>query len=457
MKLSNKLILSFLLAIFLSIFLISIIANSMINKRFDTYLVEEQQERLKRISRDLNQLYNENGHVFYEREINSYARLENIYIEVRDLDDKVLYASSNAGHMMHMGGMHGRMMRRHGMSGGQYVEKEFPLMAGDEKIGKLIIGYIDNSYLTEGALVFKETLAKSIFLSALFALFIGLGISILLSKSITRPLLDIRNMAIDIRKGNLNKRSVVKTNTREIKDLSESINYLAESLARQEDIRRKYAQDISHELRTPLTTLKSHLEALLDGIWEPNEEHLGILMAEIDRLSSLVDELRKSFRAREDEIILNKTTFNLSQELATIVTSFIPLYEKKACSIDMDIKDPIYIHMDRDKLRQIIHNLLSNSLKFLEKGGRVKIILREENNKAIIKVIDNGMGIKEDELPFVFNRFYSTKKTGEGASPSTGLGLTITKSIVEAHDGSIDIDSVYGEGTVVTIVLPLGS
>lgn len=126
MKLSNKLILSFLLAIFLSIFLISLIANSMINKRFDTYLVEEQQERLKRISRDLNQLYNENGHVFYEREINSYARLENIYIEVRDLDDKVLYASSNAGHMMHMGGMHGRMMRRHGMSGGQYVEKNFP-------------------------------------------------------------------------------------------------------------------------------------------------------------------------------------------------------------------------------------------------------------------------------------------------------------------------------------------
>lgn len=453
MKLSNKLILSFLFSIFVSIFLISFISNSMINKRFDTYLVEEQQKKLERISKDLNSLYNENGYVLYEREINSYANLENVYIEVRDLNNNVLYTSSNAGRMMHMRGMHGKMMRRHGMPIGNYVEREFPLMAGDEQVGKLIIGYIDNSYLTEGALVFKETLTKSIFISALLALSIGLGISILLSKSITSPLLDIRNTAIEIRKGNLNKKSRIKTNTKEIKDLSESINYLGETLAKQEDMRRKYAQDISHELRTPLTTLKSHLEAILDGIWEPNEEHLSILMAEIDRLSNLVDELKNSFRAREMDMVINKTTFNISEEIFTIVTSFIPLYEKKGFSIEMDIENNIYIHMDRYKLRQIIHNLLSNSLKFLKRDGKVKVTLRKENNKAIIQVIDNGIGIKKDELPFIFDRFYTTKEGSRG----TGLGLSITKAIVEAHNGTIDVDSVYGKGTRVTIKLPLDS
>jgi len=454
MKLSNKLILSFLLSIFVSIFLISYTSNFMINKRFETYLVEEQQKKLESISNDLNKLYSDNDYVLYQREINSYANLENVYIEIRDLNDNII-TSSNVGMMMHMRGIHGRMMRQHSMTEGNYVEKSFPLMEGEVQVGNLIIGYIDNSYLTEGALLFKETLTKSIIISALFTLFIGLVISVLLSRSLTIPLLDIRDTAIEIIKGNLTRKSKVKTNTREIVELSDSINYLGESLAKQEAIRKKYAQDISHELRTPLTTLKSHLEAILDGIWEPNENHLGILMAEIDRLSNLVDDLKNSFRAREIEFILNKTYFNLSKEISMIVTNFMPLFEKKGFSIDMDIEDNINITMDRDKLRQIIHNLLSNSLKFLKNNGKVEVVLRKENNKSIIKIIDNGSGIKRDDLPFIFDRFFRARDAIGDNSDGSGLGLSITKSIVEAHNGSIDIESSYGIGTTVTIVLPL--
>ncbi|NLV89008.1 MAG: sensor histidine kinase [Tissierellia bacterium] len=454
MKLSNKLILSFLLSIFVSIFLISYTSNFMINKRFETYLVEEQQKKLESISNDLNKLYSDNDYVLYQREINSYANLENVYIEIRDLNDNII-TSSNVGMMMHMRGIHGRMMRQRSMTEGNYVEKSFPLMEGEVQVGNLIIGYIDNSYLTEGALLFKETLTKSIIISALFTLFIGLVISVLLSRSLTIPLLDIRDTAIEIIKGNLTRKSKVKTNTREIVELSDSINYLGESLAKQEAIRKKYAQDISHELRTPLTTLKSHLEAILDGIWEPNENHLGILMAEIDRLSNLVDDLKNSFRAREIEFILNKTYFNLSKEISMIVTNFMPLFEKKGFSIDMDIEDNINITMDRDKLRQIIHNLLSNSLKFLKNNGKVEVVLRKENNKSIIKIIDNGSGIKRDDLPFIFDRFFRARDAIGDNSDGSGLGLSITKSIVEAHNGSIDIESSYGIGTTVTIVLPL--
>jgi len=426
----------------------------MINKRFETYLVEEQQKKLESISNDLNKLYSDNDYVLYQREINSYANLENVYIEIRDLNDNII-TSSNVGMMMHMRGIHGRMMRQHSMTEGNYVEKSFPLMEGEVQVGNLIIGYIDNSYLTEGALLFKETLTKSIIISALFTLFIGLVISVLLSRSLTIPLLDIRDTAIEIIKGNLTRKSKVKTNTREIVELSDSINYLGESLAKQEAIRKKYAQDISHELRTPLTTLKSHLEAILDGIWEPNENHLGILMAEIDRLSNLVDDLKNSFRAREIEFILNKTYFNLSKEISMIVTNFMPLFEKKGFSIDMDIEDNINITMDRDKLRQIIHNLLSNSLKFLKNNGKVEVVLRKENNKSIIKIIDNGSGIKRDDLPFIFDRFFRARDAIGDNSDGSGLGLSITKSIVEAHNGSIDIESSYGIGTTVTIVLPL--
>ncbi|NLK43165.1 MAG: HAMP domain-containing histidine kinase [Tissierellia bacterium] len=456
MKLSNKLILSFLLSIFISIFVISFISNTMINNRFENYLVEEQEKKLQRISNDLNELYKDNGYVLYEREINSYANIEKVYIEIRDLNDNIIITSSS-GRIMNMSGNHGRMMRQHQLPQGNYVERSFPLMEGSIQVGSLVLGYIDNSYLTEGAILFKETLTKSIFISAIFTLFIGLGISVFLSRSLTIPLLDISNTAIEIRKGNLNRKSKVKSNTKEIVELSESINYLGESLAKQESIRKKYAQDISHELRTPLTTLKSHLEAILDGIWEANEEHLGVLMAEIDRLSNLVDELKNSFRAREIDFILNKTTFSISKEIPLIVTNFIPLYEKRACSIEMDIEDNVFINMDREKLRQIIYNLLSNSLKFLKKDGRVKVVLRKENNKSIIKVIDNGLGIKKEDLPLIFDRFYTSRESWEENPDGSGLGLSITKSIIEAHNGTIDIDSIYGEGTKVTIVLPLNN
>jgi len=431
----------------------------MINKKFDIYLVEEQQNRLQSISDDINTLYNLNGYKLYETDINSYASLENIYIEIRDLKDNTIYYSSNGNGMMGMGGkmhgrMHGGMMGMRPIPEGKYTEKTFPLMEDKKQVGTLVIGYIDNSYLTEEALVFKDTLSSSIFISAIFTILIGLGTSILLSKSLTTPLVDIRNTAIEMRKGNLSKRSKINSNTREILELSDSINYLGETLASQENIRRKYAQDISHELRTPLSTLKSHLEAIIDKVWEPNEEHLTILMDEIDRLSSLIDDLKDSFKLEEADLNLNKSEFDLSSELVQIVESFIPLYEKGGYFLEMDLENNKHIYMDKDKLKQIMYNLLSNSIKYLDQNGKVKVSLREINSQLIIDVVDNGMGIKEDELPLVFDRFFKSNRLNKNSPKGTGLGLPIVKSIVEAHGGEIHVDSKYGVGTTVTINLP---
>ncbi len=454
MKLSKKLTLSFNFSILVCIIIISIISNLMINNRFENYLAGEQQSKLQKICDEINALYNKNGYKLYQREINSYASLENVYIEIRDLNDNILYTSSNRNGMGGMGGMHRQMMRMHNIPEGNYVEMSCPLLEENKEVGKLIIGYIDNSYLTESAIIFKDTLTKSFFLSAVFTIFFGIGTSIILSRSLTTPLIAIRNTAVEIRKGNLDKRSNVNTNTTEIVELSNSINYLGETLAKQENIRKKYASDISHELRTPLATLKSHLEAIMDGIWEPSQEHLDVLMKEIDRLSSLVDDLKDSFRSEELELVLNKTKFNMSKELNSIITTFIPLYFKEGFSIKTSIEDNIEIIMDRDKLKQIMYNLLSNSIKYLDVNGKVFVSLIKEKNNAIIKVKDNGIGIEEKDLPYVFDRFYRSDNSRNKNTGGTGLGLSIVKSIVEAHDGTIDIESIYGQGTEFTIVLP---
>ena len=241
----------------------------------------------------------------------------------------------------------------------------------------------------------------------------------------------------------------------EIKELSDSINYLGETLAKQESIRKKYASDISHELRTPLTTLQSHLEAIMDGIWEPSDKHLMILMDETNRLSSLVDNLKDSFNSDEHEMILDKSNFNLSNELKNIVTSFIPLYDKEDFIIETNIEDNIKISMDRDKLKQMIYNILSNSIKYLDDKGKVFISIKKKKENISISISDNGLGIREKDLQYIFDRFYRVDESRNIDTGGTGLGLSIVKSIVEAHNGSIKVISKYGEGTKFIILLPI--
>lgn len=199
----------------------------------------------------------------------------------------------------------------------------------NEDFGYLVLGYIDNAYLTESAIIFKNTLYESFIISGIITISIGLIVSIILSRRLTNPLINIRNTANEIQSGNLSAYSKVDTDVKEILELSQSLNFLGSTLAHQEDIRKRYASDISHELRTPLTTLKSHLEAIIDGVWEPTEDHLQILMSEITRLSNLVDDLKDSFSAEEYNINLNKIKFNISQEMENIITTFTPIYNQK--------------------------------------------------------------------------------------------------------------------------------
>ena len=452
MKLSRKITLFFITAILVSIVIVGLFSNRIINRRFDTYLVDEQRKKLDQISQEINDLYKENDYSLYKQQISSYASLENLSIKVTDLDGEIIYSSN---HMMRMGNMHKKMMRRHNISEGEYVESSFPLMGKDNQVGNLIIGYIDNSYLTENALIFKDTMNRLLISSAALAIFIGIIASIYLARSLTRPLLDIRNTAQEMQRGNLHRRSQLKTNTIEIKELSESVNYLGETLSKQEQIRNKYASDISHELRTPISTLKSHIEAIMDGVWQASPEHLAILLEEINRLSGLVEDLRLSFNSQERDLHLDKSRFNLSKELNDILDSFQPMFRKENISLKKDIEASIDIYMDRDKLKQIIYNLLTNSIKALDGPGEISIGLEKLDEEVLIRVKDNGRGIKEEDLSRIFDRFYRVDESRNTATGGTGLGLSIVKSLVEAHEGTISIESKYGEFTSFLIRLPI--
>ncbi|NLL80767.1 MAG: HAMP domain-containing histidine kinase [Tissierellia bacterium] len=456
MNLFRKIILSFILTILVSITIISITSNIMINNRFKNYLEEEQQIKFDKIYEEINNYYIDENLSLNQMNLMHYSMAEDIDLTIKDTEENIIYTTKNSPKngmgRMHMGrnSMHAN---KYGL--GNYVEKLYPLVYDSNAVGSLTIGYIDNSYITDGAVIFLDTMTQSLSISGLFAIAIGIIISLVLSNSLTKPLMVITETANKIRHGDLKAKSNVCTNTKEIIELSNTINYLSNTLSDQDKIRKQYASDISHELRTPLTTLKSHLEAMLDKVLEPSDEHLEILMTEINRLSKLIDDLKDSFVKEEYSMDLNLIEVDITEELMSIIKTYEPLYEEKGFSIEFNFKEDILILIDIDRFKQIMNNLLSNSLRYLNKDGKVIVDLLRNDDSILLSVSDNGIGIKANDLPYVFNRFFRVDTSRNKSTGGTGLGLPIVKSIVEAHNGSITINSEYGKGTNITIKLPI--
>lgn len=455
-SLMNKLSLGFLIAVLGSIILASFISNYTVGKEFKNYLVDEHKTKVDNIVKIIDDLYSgkQNPASINANEIQRYAELQELFIEVKDLKGNMMYSSGNSYLQRNtmMGNMMGGMMR--GMNIGQYTENKYPLLSNNINIGTIVVGYFGTSYLSSASVTFLSTLNHSFMLSAIAALLFGFIISIIISRQLSKPLVKITETANKMRDGNLEVRALVNTSTKEIDELSKSINYLAKTLNNQEMLRKRLTSDMAHELRTPLTTLKTHVEAFIDGIWEPTTERLEAFYEEIDRLTKMVDNLRNLAKIEQTTLHLNKSKVDLSSELEKIVDSFKPLYMKENYELTSSITPEITTQIDKDKFKQIMNNLLLNSYKYVKPNGKVEVMLRKEKQSIIIKVIDNGIGIPEKDLPFIFERFYRSDLSRNKNTGGSGIGLTITKAFVEAHGGKIYVESKVNTGTTFTVELP---
>ncbi|MDT8718653.1 HAMP domain-containing histidine kinase [Clostridium sp. 19966] len=458
-SLTKKLSIGFLLTILTSIILTSFISNYEVGREFNKYLVDEHKVKINNIINLIEDLY-KNGNsllTINTDEIQRYAQMQLLYVEIQDSTGKTVY-SSGSDYLQDknmMGNMMSSMMHNFsGINPGEYTENKYPLIINNENIGKVIIGYYGTSYMTSGSITFIRTLNQSLILSALAALLFGLIISIIFSRQFSKPLVKITETANKMRDGNLNVRVNTNSNTKEISQLSNSINYLAESLNKQDMLRKRLSSDMAHELRTPLTTLKTHIEAFMDGVWEPTHERFEVFYEEIERLTKMVDNLRNLHKLEQSNVNLNRTEFDISDELEKLIDTFRPMYIKAHYRLNSNIAPNIFANMDKDKFKQIMTNLLSNSYKSLKPNGLAEVILLKEKQKLIIKVIDNGIGIPEKDLPYIFERFYRSDLSRSKDTGGSGIGLTITKSFVEAHGGKIFVESKVNKGTAFTIELP---
>jgi two-component system sensor histidine kinase VicK len=228
---------------------------------------------------------------------------------------------------------------------------------------------------------------------------------------------------------------------------------------RLENMRKEFVANVSHELRTPLTSIKSYAETLLDGAVDDRESamhFLSVINSEADRMTRLVKDLLQLSRLDNQQLQWNFEEISLVE----LVKSSVERMELEAGSRRQALQCFVlgeipFIEADYGRLEQVVFNLLSNAIKYTPEGGTVTVYIGKIVNDVYFKVADTGIGIPDNDLPRIFERFYRVDKARSREMGGTGLGLAIAKEIVEAHGGAINITSQIGFGTEVTVQLPI--
>ncbi|MGD9570070.1 MAG: sensor histidine kinase [Sedimentibacter sp.] len=445
-KISEQLRKYFVTISILSIAFITITSNISINYFFSDYIRDSRSRDDLKVVQYVERVYSDyeelNSHSLMN--IMHYAFSEDVVIQIRDKNNNVSWNSSTFGIIY-------GMIDEYSNDEGDFSFRSYPLMISGVQVGTVDVGRpksIISNIEDEKFLI----IINSIFgIASILTLIIAFRSSNNISRKFLNPIYVIKENAKLIEQGKYKNLKEVETNTLELNELSVSVKELAERLNYQEALKRRMTTDIAHELRTPLAAIQSHIEAFMDGVWEPNDERLSVIHGEIIRLTKLINELSELSIVEDDEINLKLSTVDLSATLNEIMNSYEPMFLDKNINVNKNIQNGVNIMGDMDYLKRIFVNILSNAIKYTNEKGFVSISLEQVKDKIRIIVKDTGIGIPKEDLKYIFERFYRSDLSRNRQTGGTGIGLTITKALVEAHKGTIKIDSEVGKGTNVII------
>jgi signal transduction histidine kinase len=266
------------------------------------------------------------------------------------------------------------------------------------------------------------------------------------------PLDELYNASERVANGDYSVR-VQEQGPPELHSLMRSFNSMAERLQMSDQQRRNMLADISHELRTPITVIQGNVEGILDGLYPADEARLKSIIEETQILSRLVDDLRTLALAESGALRLKHEPTDLAEIIREAVSGFDAQVQEKDIHVSIVAGEVEEVNVDPQRIREVLTNLLSNALRYTPRGGEVRIGLTESGPGAArtvtISIEDSGPGIEPEVLPHVFERFYKSSDSG-----GMGLGLSIAKYLVEAHQGRIWVESEAGKGTKISFSLP---
>lgn len=457
-SLRTKLSISYVAVALICIILISIFTTLFVYKHFEEYVKQNTEQKNREIVTTLSGQYMGNGKWNTKViETIGVSSMENgIILKVKDINGNIIWDAKTHNNGMcqriieHMSNNASRIPGR-GKSG--YTEVPYTINYNLNKVGTVEIGTYGDNYLNEHDIAFINDLYNLLWAVGIFSLILSLLFGTVMSKRLVSPIARVINTAKAISKGFYSDRITEKSNTREINQLTVTINDLAENMEKQEILRKRLTGDVAHELRTPLATLQSHLEAMMDGIWPADSERLKSCHEEIVRISKMVGDLEKLARYESENFVLNMDTFDITELAKRQIHNFESEFLSKGLELKLTGAD-CRVYADKDKISQVLVNLLSNALKYTPEGGMVIINIQYNDVNTEISVTDNGPGIPDEDLPYIFERFYRADKSRNKLTGGSGIGLTICKSIVLAHGGSINVQSNIGKGTKVTFTIP---
>lgn len=458
-SLRTKLSLAIALIVLLSVALISLLANFFIGNQFKGYITLQQERATESIVNNISLQYDDEKRLWdvdLVHTIGMYALYDGYIVTLYDLEDKVVWSAEACDMQLcneTMNDIVHRMKMEYPKLEGEFSPEEFPAIQNGAVVGTVEVNFYGPYFLTENDFLFLKSLNKILlgigFASLLAAIFVG----ILMARRLSSPIRKTVEVTRQISNGDYGVRIEEKSTTKEVSQLIASINQLAANLEKQENLRKQLTADVAHELRTPITTVQTHLEALIEGVWEPTPERLQSCYDEMARISKLVVDLESLAKIEIQNLNLDKHPISLSDLALKSKASFETQLRDK--NLNMTVSgNASPVSADESRMNQVLVNLLSNAIKYTPEGGSISIHLSETEDTVILSIKDNGIGIPENEMPYIFERFYRADKSRNRLTGGTGIGLAIVKSIVTAHGGTVHVGSRLNEGSCFTITLP---
>ena len=323
-----------------------------------------------------------------------------------------------------------------------------------KKVGTVLIIYKPTDINAMIAGIRKPVYIMTILISCIVLTFV-----LVLSHTITGPLSKLMEVIRNISEGHFDERMPVDENSdNEIMQVGAAVNNMAEKLEEVETSRQHFVSNVSHELKTPLSSIKVLSESILLDSEAPKETYIEFLKdinSEVDRMTEIINDLLTLVKLDQKEIPVTFKQESLNSVIEDIVKRLRPLADNKNIDFEYTAVKEVNAEIDRTKFTLAVSNLVENGIKYTDEGGKVKVVLDCDHQNAFITVSDTGIGMAEEELSKIFQRFYRIDKTRNRETGGTGLGLSITHSTVLMHNGSIKVTSRENEGTTFVVRIPL--
>lgn len=301
---------------------------------------------------------------------------------------------------------------------------------------------------------FRDNSYQAMLFATVVAIVLASCIGFLFARNLVSPINRMTKTARAIKEGDLSARTGL-VGEDEIARLGETFDEMAESVEKDRELERRLTTDVAHELRTPLMAIQSTVEAMVDGVFAADEERLGTVNSEVQRLSRLVDALLKLSRLENRANPTKEELVDVGDLISGIIATHEAFVADSGLTLEYIAEKGVRVLGDADMIRQATANLISNAVRYTPEGGRITVRVAKDDAAASISVRDTGIGLSPEEAKMVFSRFWRADAGRNRESGGLGVGLAVVKEIVDRHGGWVQVEGRKGEGACFTIHIPL--